>query len=175
MNEIRVRKAVAGDIPALAALGTRVFIDAYGETTRPQDMRAHIDAHFSESAVGRAMAADGVEYLAAADRSGVVGFVKMVRGAAPAAVPDACAVEVRQLYVATESQRRGVGAALVQAAIGRARALGAAGVWLSVWSEAGWATAFYRRCGFRAVGNATFTVGRTRYLDDLMWRPVSVD
>lgn len=175
MSEIRVREAGASDIPELATLGARVFADTYGDTTTPEDMRSHIDAHFSEAAVSREMTRDGIEYLAAVSAGELVGFVKIVCGGAPAAVPATRAVEVRQLYVATECQRRGAGAALIGAAVDRARALDAAGVWLSVWTEADWATAFYRRCGFHTVGAAAFTVGRTRYLDDLMWLPLDAD
>ena len=66
-------------------------------------------------------------------------------------------------------QRKGIGRALMDWAVATAREQGRAGLWLSVWQDADWATAFYQRYGFRQVGTAEFWLGRTRFEDDLMW------
>jgi hypothetical protein len=41
-----------------------------------------------------------------------------------------------------------------------------------VWTEAHWATAFYRKFGFIALGELDFYLGRSHYVDYLMWLPV---
>ena len=79
------------------------------------------------------------------------------------------AVEVQHLYVDADRQRKGVGRALMDRAVETARLEGGAGLWLSVWQDADWATGFYEAYGFRKVGVADFWLGRTRFLDYLMW------
>ena len=54
-------------------------------------------------------------------------------------------------------------------AVAAAREQGRAGLWLSVWQDADWATSFYEAYGFRRAGTAEFRLGRTRFEDDLMW------
>jgi len=53
-----------------------------------------------------------------------------------------------------------------------AREQGCAGLWLSVWKDADWATAFYEAYGFRTTGTTEFRLGRTCYEDYLMWLPL---
>jgi len=68
--------------------------------------------------------------------------------------------------------RKGVGRALMDRAVAAAREQGCAGLWLSVWQDADWATAFYEAYGFRTTGTAEFRLGRTCYEDYLMWLPL---
>ena len=84
-------------------------------------------------------------------------------------MPATTAVEVQQLYVDTGFQRRGVGHTLMHEAVQAARDLAVAGIWLSVWTEADWATAFYEKFGFRSLGEVDFWLADTHYVDYLMW------
>jgi len=64
---------------------------------------------------------------------------------------------------------RGVAAALMEDAIAWARSRGAPALYLSVWENNERAQRFYRRYGFRHVGEHAFMVGRVRDRD-LIWR-----
>ena len=80
--------------------------------------------------------------------------------------------EVQELYVDAAWQRRGIGQALMDRAVAAAAEQDCSGLWLSVWQEADWATAFYETYGFRRVGIAEFRLGRARFADYLMWLPL---
>ncbi len=54
-------------------------------------------------------------------------------------------------------------------AVATARAEGFPGLWLSVWQDADWATGFYEAYGFQIAGTAEFRLGRSRFMDYLMW------
>ena len=84
----------------------------------------------------------------------------------------AAASEVQQVYVRTDCQRMGVGRGLMDAAVEASKQRGAAGVWLSVWKKAQWATSFYVGYGFSSLGETPFHIGKTRYTDFLMWLPL---
>lgn len=172
MSAIAVRAADARDVHQLARLGTDVFVATYGDTAAPDDIGPHVDKHFSEAAIAHALSRDTVEYLLAVTGEECCGFLKLVAGPVPERVPADSALEVQQLYVATARQRSGVGRMLMDAAVERARARDIAGLWLSVWSKADWATRFYEGYGFEAQCIVPFRVGATTYDDYLMWLPL---
>jgi len=57
----------------------------------------------------------------------------------------------------------------MDSAVAVAKEKDAAGLWLSVWQDAEWATAFYDAYGFRRVGTADFQLGQSCFTDYLMW------
>ena len=116
-----------------------------------------------------------VRYFVADDEGRLAGLIKLRDSKPPELVPTESAVEVQQLYVDTTVQRGGVGVRLMEYAVEEARRRKVGGVWLSVWTDADWATAFYRKCGFSALGELDFYLGKTHYVDYLMWLPVDAD
>ena len=170
---LRIVDAHIADADTLSAAGRRLFTQAYGPHSEPDDLAVHIEQYFGRDSVAAELQEPDVTYTMAIDDDAVAGFIKLRRGAAPEAIPAADTVEVQQLYVDAERQRRGVGRALMDRAVSVAVEEGRAGLWLSVWQLADWATAFYESYGFRTVGTAEFWLGRTRYMDYLMW--VGVD
>ena len=155
MASIEIRAGTDADIEALAETGRRLFTAAYGNISGADDLAAHVDDYFSVAAVA----------------SDIVGFLKTRRSVAPNQVPLVDGIEVQQLYVAPDQQRKGIGRMLTDRAVSIARERGADGLWLSVWQEADWAVNFYRAYGYRTVGTADFWLGRSHFTDFLMCLP----
>lgn len=168
-SSLDVRTATVDDIVAIAALGSDVFRQTYGFSAPDDDIEVHIAAHFSEAAVQRDMALPNIDYLVAEEEGRCAGMIKLRQGDVPALVTAASAIEVQHLYVSPDFQRRGVGHLLMDAALGHCKERGIVGVWLSVWTEASWATAFYLRYGFRSLGEVAFKLAEQPYVDHLMW------
>ena len=99
----------------------------------------------------------------------MAGLVKMREGDAPELIPASPVIEVQQLYVSTDHQRKGVGEFLIDVVKQRCEAEGFAGIWLSVWTEAHWAVPFYEKVGFRPLGEIPFSLAETEFVDYLMW------
>lgn len=169
---MRVRDARAADAAALSGMASAAFVEAYGGTSPEHDLLRHVDAHFSEAAILAAMQEPEVAYLLAEDDDGIGGLAKLRDSDLPELVPAAPALEVQQIYVATEYQRRGIGGLLMDAAVEEARRRGVIGIWLSVWRRADWAVSFYRKFGFEPLGEVPFMLADTRYTDYLMWLPL---
>jgi ribosomal protein S18 acetylase RimI-like enzyme len=168
-SRIRVIAAGIADADALAAAGGRFFAQAYGKYSEPDDLAAHVREYFARDSVAEELRKPGVHHTIACDEDAIAGFIKTRRGPAPDAIPAAGAIEIQQLYVDAERQRRGVGRMLMDHALATARAERSPGLWLSVWQDADWATGFYAAYGFQEVGTAEFWLGRTRFMDYLMW------
>ena len=173
-SPVRLVEAGVADAGVLADAASRFFEQAYGRYSRPDDLAAHVEQYFGRDVVREELRKPGVSYTLAYADGAVAGFIKTRRGTAPDSVPVAEAIEVQQLYVDQDQQRRGVGRQLMERAVVAAREGGSEGLWLSVWQDAEWATAFYERLGFRQVGTAEFWLGRSCYMDYLMWRPLDV-
>jgi ribosomal protein S18 acetylase RimI-like enzyme len=168
-SRIRLAGAEAADAGALAEAGSRLFAQAYARYSRPDDLEAHVEEYFGRQSVAEELEKRGVSYTMAYDGDAIAGFIKTRRGAAPDSIPAVEAIEVQQLYVDANRQRKGVGRALMDSAVAAAREEDAAGLWLSVWQDAEWATAFYDAYGFRRVGTAEFQLGQSCFMDYLMW------
>ncbi len=166
---MRVRHAVAADVRDMSALAGRAFIDAYGASSDPDDLARHVEQYFGRAAIEREIERPGVQYFVADDGGTLAGLLKLRDGELPEAIPASTALEVQQLYVDTIVQRGGIGGRLIRRAVQAAGDAGVGGIWLSVWTEADWATSFYRKCGFEPLGELDFYLGRTHYVDYLMW------
>jgi ribosomal protein S18 acetylase RimI-like enzyme len=172
MPTIEIRRATVNDVNALAEAGRRLFTAAYGNISGAEDLAAHIDDYFSVNAVASEIETEGVQYHLAMYRDVIAGFVKLRRGAIPKQVPLVTGLEVQQLYVAPDQQRKGIGRLLSDRAVVVALEDAADGLWLSVWQEADWAVSFYRSYGYRTVGTADFWLGKSHFTDLLMCLPL---
>ena len=122
------------------------------------------DAILASSLLAAAVRARG-EVLAALDRTGLLGTVTLV---APSSAARRLATheefELHLLCVRSDARRRGIGEALVRAALQRAKAEGARGVvlWTQPSMEA--AQRLYRRCGFERDPSADFNRAARQFL-----------
>lgn len=167
-----VRVATPADAAELSRVGTQSFNDAYRGTANDNDIDAHLEEYFSESAIRREMSLPTVRYLIAQRGPSTAGLVKLRNEYVPPSLSVDSAVEVQQLYVASEHQRSGIGRQLMDAAIADARAQRVNGLWLSAWTHADWAVSFYRGYGFDVICEVPFRLGRSAFTDYLMWYPL---
>ena len=172
MTDVVVSEAMADAAGTLAATGQRLFVQTYGNISGAEDLAAHLEDYFSMGAVTAELDNPDVRYFLARDGDAVAGYLKIRRGDVPDAVPASGAIEVQQLYVDGDHQRKGIGRLLMDQAVSVAREGAQEGVWLSVWEEADWAIHFYQAYGFHTVGTTDFWLGKSHYKDYLMWFPL---
>jgi ribosomal protein S18 acetylase RimI-like enzyme len=109
----------------------------------------------------------------AVDGQRCAGMLKIREGDLPDVLRGQSVVEVQQLYVSPDFQRRGVGGLLLDAAVAETRERRMGGIWLSVWSDADWAVNFYTRYGFISLAEIPFMMADTEFVDHVMWLSVS--
>ena len=170
--EISVREAGLEDAVVLAEIGSSSFRDAYQPHSNANDRELHIDDYFTPTAVGREISRHGRHYLLAVVNGEPAGIAKYRKAPCPVPGGDSNAIELQQLYVLARMQGHGLGRHLIDYVCAIAAQRAAAGVWLSAWEFADWATRFYAGNGFTAIGKVEFKLGATSYTDLLMWRPL---
>lgn len=171
-TDILVRAANTKDAGVLAHIGSSSFREAYQDHSNPADLKSHIDNYFTVAAVRNEIAQNGRRYLLAHVDGEPAGMAKIRKAACPVSGGDSNAIELQQLYVLATMQRHGLGRRLMAGVLEFAQENSAAGVWLSAWEFANWATSFYECNGFAKIGKVDFKLGSTTYTDLLMWRPL---
>ena len=160
-----LRPATPADAPALAELGRESFTAAFGHLYKPEDLAAFL-AEYRTPAKFRAHLADPPTLIQVAEEGGrLAAYCLIVRGHRFDEQPDPRPerpVFVSQLYCAPDATGRGLGAKLLEWAIGEAGAWNADALQLSVFSENFGAQRFYQRFGFSKVADIDFWVGNHR-------------
>ena len=174
VGDFTIRRCDAGDAPALAALGARLFTETYGPTHPEPELSRYLARSFSVDDVRRAILDDSVSMLMVEDSSGTPIAYAYLRATSdsPEGVKGRRPFEIVRFYVDATAQGRGVGAGLMEACFNDARERGSDMVWLQVWKEAPWAVGFYQRMGFSVVGSAPFYFGEQVGDDHIMSRPL---
>jgi predicted N-acetyltransferase YhbS len=169
---VAIRHATPGDAPLLAELGARAFSEAFAALTPPADLAAHLARTFSVERLSSELADDRSTFLIASMGGEPAGYARLYAGEVSSCVAPRPAIELVRLYSLQPWWGRGVGAGLVARCLEIAHDAGYAAVWLSTWKLNDRANAFYRKWGFREVGEQPFVVGEDVQEDFIMARIV---
>ena len=167
--ELQIRPAQPADAAVVALLGRITFAETFGHlfVDHETDLTQYLDGVFGVAKIERSLdKASNAYWLAALDRL-PVGYAKLKIGSAPPGGRQKDADQLQKIYVLRSFLGHGVGAALMQPIIGEARQR-ASFLWLDVLRENARAIEFYRRFGFRALGEDTYAIGAQTFRFHLM-------
>ena len=158
----------AADNELLADLGTQAFYDTFAAANSPENMAAFLAETYGPEKQARELANPSIFFLIAELEGVAVGYAMLKSNSTEESVTGDKPIELRRIYTLQEWIGRGVGAALMQAAIHEARQRGHDTLWLGVWEQNPRAIAFYRKWGFVEVGTHIFVVGDDPQRDFVM-------
>ena len=169
-----IRLATPDDALALANAASAFFRDTFGAANRPEDMEEYLAQAFGEMRQRAEIAESSTRVLiATASDAAIAGYVHLRLGTpAPAgsSAPAGQSAEIARFYADRRWHGRGLGAALMDAAVATATQWGAELLWLAVWEQNPRAIAFYAKHGFVDVGEQYFQLGSDRQHDRVMAR-----
>jgi ribosomal protein S18 acetylase RimI-like enzyme len=163
---ISYRRGKVDDAAAIDGVFRTSFCDTFAHLYRPQDLAAFL-GEFALSTWKAELQDDGFAFQVAEVDGQVVGYVKLGPPALPVETAGA-SVELRQLYLLKEWHGLGAAKALMDWAIGEARARGGTELYLTVYVENERARRLYERFGFVEVGPYHFMVGEQADEDIIM-------
>jgi GNAT superfamily N-acetyltransferase len=172
LEQIRIRKAGDSDAALLAELGRNTFYESFAAYNRPHDMAAYMSEAFDPGTIAAELADPRSLFFIAEIDGEPVGYAKLHDGEPAECVAGPSPIELNRLYVKHEWHGRGVGAALMNACLDRARNQQHQTIWLGVWEHNPRALAFYRKGGFVEIGEHPFQFGSDRQTDIVMQRSV---
>lgn len=159
-----LRDALPEDAPAIAALGQQAFCAAFAHLYNAQDLADFLASSHSPAKAAAEIADSAMRvHLALGTDGALLGFCKLVLACGwPEHARGKRVIELKQLYTDPATTGRGIGAALMEWALGTARVQDAGEMQLSVWAENHGAQRFYGRYGFAKVADIHFMVGAQR-------------
>lgn len=168
---MQFRRASSGDAAVLAQLGRETFLETFASENRPEDIEAYVSSAFGEMQQLRELE-DPSSITLIGENDGIAVAYAMLRfGDAESCVIADRPIEIGRFYVRHTLHGRGIAQEMMRLVLDAARDAGATAVWLGVWERNHRAIAFYRKCGFRAVGSHPFLLGSDLQTDLVMVRP----
>ena len=161
-----LRRAAAGDAEALALIGAATFLETYGGEMPGRDIVVHCRERHAATLYADWLAQGWPIWLAEAEQGAPVGYAVLAESDIPQARPGD--LELKRIYVLSRRHGGGPGPALFEAVLQEAKARGAPRLLVGAYARNHRALAFYRRCGFVEIGSRSFTVGATRFDDDVV-------
>jgi ribosomal protein S18 acetylase RimI-like enzyme len=158
MADFAIRRCTRRDAEAIASLGARLFVQAYGPTHPEPQQSRYLAKAYSVDVIAEAIEGEGSAVFVVEDSQGVpIAYAHMASTAEfPPGVKGSRAFEIVRFYVDGAYQGRGIGAMLMNHCCDVARQSGGDVIWLQTWSQASWAIGFYLRIGFKIVGKKPF-------------------
>ena len=169
---VTIRPAIPSDAASLAVIAERTFRETFAADNSEENMNLHCAQNFQAEIQSREISDPQFITLLAEDAGTLVGFAQLRLAQSTSCVPSVRPAELHRIYVASGWHGRGVAHDLMRKAIGAAAQAGSDCVWLGVWDRNLKAVAFYRKHGFRIVGDHPFMLGRDRQRDLILVKQI---
>jgi ribosomal protein S18 acetylase RimI-like enzyme len=157
-----IRPAVREDAPSLAALSIEVWLGTCLRSGISGHFADYVLAQYTPAHFTRALQAPDEQLLVSQNRDGIDGYIRLIHSR-PSPAGGTRQTEIATLYVQPRHHRRGLGKALLQAALQHGESSGWDAPWLTTNSENTAAIRFYHTQGFVTVGQTAFEIGDERY------------
>jgi ribosomal protein S18 acetylase RimI-like enzyme len=167
---VSIRRATSEDLGLLVDIGARTFSSAFAEDNTPEDMADYLTTNFNRDTLAEELADACSTFFLAEIDAVIAGYAKLIESYAPDCVTGKQPVEIERIYTLPEHFGKGVGEALMNRCLQEAKQQGFQTVWLGVWERNDRARAFYRKFGFRDVGDKVFQLGSDPQTDKVMER-----
>ena len=156
----RVRLACVEDIPAIVTLAGTIWRAHYPEILSRDQIDYMLGRMYAAEVLRSEMVAAGIEYLLAETDRGLSGF------AAWSATERTAEFKLHKLYVEASSQRKGIGAGLLNAVMAGTRGRGGRSLILCVNKKNTQALSAYARFGFHHKESVVVEIGSGFVMDD---------
>ena len=165
---LNIRYGVTGDAKLLSELGAKTFSDTFAKDNTPENMATYLKASFSPEIQFRELSSPENIFLIVESENIPIGFVQLILDSKEESIKGTKSLEIRRIYALQEYIGKGVGKALMEAAVHEARQHGCDTIWLGVWEKNPRAIHFYQKWGFKEVGTHIFYVGQDPQRDFIM-------
>jgi ribosomal protein S18 acetylase RimI-like enzyme len=165
---MNIRRANENDPLLLAELGRKTFYETFADQNTPEDMALYLSENFSADIQTAEMKDPNTTFLIAEIDAVPVGYVKLNAHNRDDGVTAEKPMELQRIYILQECIGKGVGAELMKASIKEAKEMEFDCLWLGVWEKNEHAIKFYKKWGFKEVGNHLFVLGKEQQNDLIM-------
>jgi ribosomal protein S18 acetylase RimI-like enzyme len=167
-----IRHATLDDAKSLARLAEQTFRDTFGPVNTAENMTLFCQSTYGESIQAAEISNPNMVTLLVDNQPDLIGYAQLHWGEPPTCVLAERPGEIQRFYILSSWHGQGIAQRLMNACIAEMEQKGADVVWLGVWESNPKAIAFYKKCGFVAVGEQIFPLGNDPQRDIVMARLV---
>lgn len=158
---MRIVEVTADEIKTLESIGRTTYLDHYSEIWTPRGIEDYLHRQFDRDKLKNDLRDANIRYFIAQVEEKPVGFLKIK---SDRKIPKAMAesgLELEKIYLLKEFAGRGLGSALMDFIVVKARELNEKLVWLDVLKSNVRGIKFYRENGFEIVDELEFATDKT--------------
>jgi len=166
--EVEFRVGKKEDALCVSVLAMQVFLDTYAEGGIRSDLAREALTNYSPDAFTSRLVDPNTTFILAQKDRCLIGFCEVSRGRPCPTAENAGTVELVRLYVQPNSQRLGLGRALMEHAERLAVEADVDSLWLTAWKGNSPALEFYRAVGYLGVGSTMYTFEGKSYENEVL-------
>lgn len=165
---ITIRRGTPQDDVLIAEMSRRTFYDTFASSNTKEDMDQFMNETFTMEGLIQESHDPANIFMLAFEEDQPLGYARLREGEARPELAGEPAMELARIYAEKEAIGKGVGSALMEAAIAEARQAKKTWIWLGVWEKNDRAIAFYAKWGFEKFATHDFPLGKDVQCDWLM-------
>ena len=169
---IKIKEAGKKDAEHVADFSRKTFYESFAPDNTKENMDKFMEEQFTREALVEEVGAPGNIFLMAFHDHELVGYARLRENNNPPALTGKASLEIARIYASKEMIGKGIGSALMEKSIQRARDLKKSVIWLGVWEKNSVAISFYERWGFEKFDRHTFMLGDDPQQDWLMKKDI---
>ena len=149
------------DAALLSEMGRITFIAAHGHSAAPDDINAYTRTNYTEEKLKRELGDPSYIYHLLYYEGEPAGFSRISLDSPHESISSPHTTKLDRIYLLEKFHGLSLGKALLDFNIRFCREKGQTGLWLYVWVENEKAIRFYKKAGFRIIGQYDFRISAT--------------
>jgi ribosomal protein S18 acetylase RimI-like enzyme len=158
---IKITKPTLKHAKLLSKLGTASFLVSHGHSASKKDIDKYVAENFSEENFKSELENPENEYYLIYYQDKIAGFSKIIFNSENENITAKNVALMSRLYLLEEFYGLGLGKELFNFNVKLSKQNKQKGIWLAVWVENPRAITFYKKIGFKKVGNYNFKISET--------------
>ena len=168
MSDYQVRPVTVDDVEKLSEISRETFKTTFDPYTAPDDMVKFLNEDYNVEILTKEIENPNSRFFFLMVEDDVAGYLKVNVGDAQTEQVKDNAFEIQRIYLREKFQHRGLGLVLIKYAEELARKEAKDYMWLGVYEKNYNAQKFYKKDGFKRVGQHVFQVGDDPQIDYLL-------
>lgn len=157
----KIVKATLKDAQLLSKLSVDTFLPAHGHSAPKKDIENYLTENFSEESFASELSDVKNEYYLFYLNDKIAGYSKIIFNKENKNIISKNITYMSRLYFLKEFYGLGLGKILFDFNINLCKQNKQSGIWLAVWVENQKGISFYKKMGFKKVGNFDFKISET--------------
>ena len=163
-----IKKADINDLEIIRSIAIKTFVESFADENSKENMELYIENNLSISKLKAEFEDPDAMFFLAYFEAEAVAYLKLNLGEEQTLSFGPKSIEIERIYVLYSFQHRQIGKELLDKTIEIAKVHSKSHICLGVWEKNQKAISFYKKHGFREIGQHIFMLGNDAQNDLLM-------